>query len=157
MRYFLNILFALPFLLIVVNTTGCGDGLLKTEPVSGVITLDGVPLDDAMVNFVPKTPGQGADGFGRTNEKGEYVIQTMGGRPDAGTLPGEYAVTVTKYRLVPTGGTEIDRETRQEIPEMTSVLIFPRMSVYGNAATTPFSATVVKGRNRFDFDVKTQP
>ena len=81
----------------------------------------------------------------------------MSGNPDAGTLPGEYIITVAKYKLVPTGKMETDPNTGETTPEMTSVLIFPEMAIYANADTTPFSATVVKGRNRFDFDVKTQP
>ena len=140
-----------------MNTMGCSDGRLKTEPVSGVVTLDGVPLDDAAVSFAPKEFGQGAAGFARTNERGEYRLQTMAGRPDAGTLPGEYIVTISKYKSIPTGRRIIDSDTREEVNEMTSILIFPEMKVYTDAATTPFSATVVKGRNRFDFDVKTQP
>jgi len=133
---------------------------LKTEPVAGVITLDGEPLAEATVNFSPKVPGEGAVGFARTNEKGEYRLQTMQGNPDAGTLPGEYAVTVSKYKLVPTG-----RKMQRQCPftgevsvedEMTEVLLFPEMQTYANVATTPFSATVVKGRNQFDFDLQSK-
>jgi len=154
MKRFPNSLLPLLCLLMVLNMSGCSDGRMKTEHVSGVITLDGVPLADAAVGFGPKVPGQGAVGFARTNEKGEYVLQAMNGRPDAGTLPGEYAVTVAKYKLVPTGRKETDPYTGEAKDEMTSVFIFPEMAAYANADTTPFSATVVKGKNRFDFDVK---
>ena len=150
----LNLLLTLLFLLMVVNMSGCSDGRSNTEHVSGVITLDGVPLADAAVGFGPKVAGQGAVGFARTNEKGEYILQAMNGRPDAGTLPGEYAVTVAKYKLVPTGKKETDSNTGEVRDEMASVFIFPEMKVYADAATTPFSVTVVKGKNRFDFDVK---
>ena len=126
----------------------------------GVITLDGEPLSEATVNFSPKEQGQGAIGYARTNEKGEYRLQTIQGRPDAGTLPGEYAVTISKYILVPTG-----KKVRNQNPftdevtledEMTSLLLFPEMKTYASTQTTPFSATVVKGKNRFDFDVKSK-
>ena len=156
MKRFSRILFVPLFLVFAVNIIGCSDGRLKTEPVSGVITLDGAPLDGATVSFAPKVSGQGAVGFGRTNEKGRYVLQTMSGHPDAGTLPGEYAVTVKKYKLVPTGRMVHDSETGEMVAEMDSVFIFPEMAVYADAAKTPFSATVVKGQNRFDFDVKSE-
>jgi len=155
-----NLWLVVLFLSIAVNMSGCSDGRLKTEPVTGVITLDGEPLEGAAVNFSPKEPGQGAIGFARTNEKGEYRLQTMLGNPDAGTLPGEYAVTISKYILVPTGA-----KVRNQCPftgevsvddEMTSALLFPGMRTYASAETTPFSATVVKGRNRFDFELKSR-
>ena len=157
MKRFLNILLTFLFLLMVMNMSGCSDGRLKTEHVSGIITLDGVPLADATVGFGPKVAGQGAVGFARTNEKGEYILQAMNGRPDAGTLPGEYAVTVAKYKLVPTGRKETDPYTRKVTDEMTSVFLFPEMKTYADAETTPFSATVVKGKNTFDFDIKSKP
>jgi len=155
MKPFLHIIFAFPFLLVTVNMSGCSDGRLKTEHVSGIITLDRVPLADASVVFGPKVPGQGAVGSGRTDKTGEYIIQTPHGRPGAGTLSGEYTVTVQKYKPVPTGRMLTDPDTGEVTEETIGVLIFPE--VYTNAATTPFSATVVKGRNRFDFDVKSQP
>jgi len=143
-------------LLIVVPVIGCSDGRLRTEPVIGLITLDGEPLADATVRFSPKVEGEGAPGFARTNERGEYRLQTMQGNPDAGTLPGEYVVTVVKYREVPTGNRETNVFTGEVTEEMTAVLLFPGMQVYADIATTPFSATVVKGRNRFDFDLESQ-
>ena len=156
MKHFSNALFVLLSLLIVVPMSGCSNGRLKTEPVTGVITLDGEPLADATVGFGPKISGQGAVGFARTNEKGEYRLQTMNGNPDAGTLPGEYAVTVAKYKLVPTGRKTTDSDTGKVVDEMTSVFIFPEMNVYADSDKTPFSATVVKGKNKFDFDVKSK-
>ena len=157
MKRFTNILIASLFTVVLVNVSGCSDGRLNTEPVSGVITLDGVPLAEAMVNFRLKVPGEGAAGFARTNERGEYRLQTMAGRPDAGTLPGEYAVTVVKYKLVPTGRMITDNDTGERVEELENVFIFPGMAVYADVETTPFSATVVRGRNRFDFDLSSQP
>ncbi len=133
---------------------GCADGRLETEPVSGVITLDGVPLAGASVSFSPKMAGQGAIGFGKTNEKGEYIIQAMNGRPDEGTLPGEYAVTVKKYKEVPTGRKVAAPGSGEMVDEMKGVLMLPEQ--YASSKKTPFSATVVKGKNRFDYDVKTK-
>jgi len=147
-------LFAILFL---STLTGCSDGKLKTEPVRGVVTLDGKPLAEAAVSFVPKNDGEGAPGFGRTNEKGEYILQTMAGNPNAGTLPGEYIVTISKYKSVPTGRKIMDTSTRELVNEVESVMLFPRMKkVYASIGETPFSARVVKGRNRFDFGLRSE-
>jgi len=156
MRYIPKILLVSLSLLIAIPVIGCSDGRLRTEPVIGVITLDGEPLADATVRFSPKVEGEGAPGFARTNERGEYRLQTMQGNPNAGTLPGEYAVTIVKYREVPTGRRDVDVFTGETTEEMTTVLLFPRMQVYADIATTPFSATVVKGRNHFDFNLESQ-
>ena len=153
MKHFTNTCFILLSLLLILNLGGCSDGRLKTEPVSGVVTLDGEPLANASVNFRPKVSGQGAAGFARTNEKGEYRLQTMHGHPDAGTLPGEYSVTITKYKSIPTGRKITDSDTGKIVDEMTHVFIFPEMAIYADAEKTPFTATVVKGKNRFNFDV----
>ena len=139
--------------LFLATIVGCGDGRLRTEPVSGIVRLNGEPLEGAAVSFVPKNDGEGAAGFATTDEKGEYRLQTMAGRPDAGTLPGEYIVTISKYRSIPTGRRVIDSDTREQVDEMESVPLFPGMVRYANASTTPFSATVVRGRNQFDFDL----
>ena len=147
------IIFVLLSLLVVLNMSGCSDGRLKTEPVSGVITLDGAPLADATVSFHPKESGAGAAGFARTNEKGEYLLQTIQGNPDAGTLPGEYSVTIAKYIGIPTGR-KLTNDYGEVSDELNNVLVFPEIYVHPNK--TPFSATVVKGKNRFDFDVKSK-
>lgn len=154
MKHFSIILPAL-LCLFLTSFSGCSDGRLKTELVNGVITLDGEPLADAAVYFKPKVQGQGAAGFGRTNEKGEYILQTINGHPDAGTLPGEYAVTVEKYKSVPTGKKVADGYGGFT-EEMNSVILFPEMTKYTDVKTTPLSATVVKGENKFDFEVKSK-
>jgi len=156
MKQFSNFLFASLLVVLAVNLVGCSDGKLKTEPVRGIVTLDGVPLEDASVNFTPKNPGEGTASFGRTNAKGEYLLQTLLGNVDAGTLPGEYVVTVSKHIQVPTGRRIEDSNSGEMQDEMDSILIFPEMAKYANTKTTPFSATVVKGKNQFDFDLKSE-
>ena len=154
MRQIITTTFAVFFLTAIV---GCGDGRLRTEPVRGIVTLDGMPLEDASVTFTPKNEGEGASGFGRTNEKGEYLLQTMAGNPNAGTLPGEYIVTVSKFRAIPTGRKIMDSDTREQVDEVESVILFPRMgAVYANQEATPFRATVVRGRNKFDFALSSE-
>ena len=156
MNHILNTPFAVLFLVTTVTMVGCNDGRLRTEPVRGIVTLDGAPLDGASVTFTPKNPDEGAIGFARTNERGEYLLQTMAGNPDAGTLPGEYIVTISKYRAVPTGRKVPAPGSGELVDDIENVLIFPGMARYINPDTTPFSATVVRGRNQFDFDLESE-
>ena len=80
----------LVFLVFVI--AGCSGS--NTASVSGTITMDGHPLADAQVNFQPTgaelNPGPGS--FGRTNEKGEYTLELVGG--GSGAIVGWHKVTV---------------------------------------------------------------
>ena len=153
MKHYTITSFALLFLVATVSMVGCSDGKLRTEPVRGIVTLDGVPLEGATVSFTPKNEGEGIASFGFTDANGEYLLQTLAGRVDAGTLPGEYKVTISKYRAVPTGRMVTCPNSGELYEDMDSVIYFPGMTKYANSRTTPFTATVVKGRNTFDFDM----
>lgn len=127
----------------------CGGGAIKTEGVSGVVTLDGEPLPNATVYFTPVDKTSGAQqSVGRTNEAGEYKLQTLLGKADAGTTPGDYVVTIDCVDEVATGGTTTN-DDGEEVPEMEEIQRVP--SRYLNGETSGLKATVVKGSNTFDF------
>lgn len=75
----------LPGLLLVV-LTGCGG---KPATVSGVVTLDGKPLQRGTVGFTPVASGMRAAGV--IESDGRYSLRT---NRDAGLEIGEYEVTV---------------------------------------------------------------
>jgi len=81
---------------------GCSGGpSLDTEYVEGVVTMDGQPVAEATVMFVPVTEGQGASATGMTDANGVYKLTAanVGGvtaQAGSGTLPGEYYVGVIK-------------------------------------------------------------
>jgi len=134
-------------LIALAAVCGCaGDGKISTNIVEGTVTFNGQPLVGATVNFHPTDGGHAA--FGNTDAQGRYRLQTLLGRVDAGTTAGEYTVTVSHFDNVPTGRQvrgddgEIYDETisRPGIPE-----------VYMDRNRTPFTRTVVSGRNTFDF------
>lgn len=127
----------------------CGGGAVKTEGVVGVVTLDGEPLPNANVYFTPVDKTAGAmQGVGRTNELGEYKLQTLLGKADAGTTPGDYVVTIDCVDEVETGGTTTNDEG-EEVPELKEIQRVPAR--YLNGETSGLTATVVKGSNKFDF------
>jgi len=147
MQKYISISLLIAFSVVV---SGCGDGALRTHPVSGTVTFQGEPLAGATVGFSPKVEGEGHGGFARTDEQGFYRIQTTQGRADAGTTPGEYFVTITKVEMVGTGNFITNPDgTRQEIERPVSVI----PEIY-SSAEAGLSATVVKGRNVFNFDLE---
>jgi len=140
-----NILLLITIFTVVTLTTGCGDGKLATINVSGTVTLDGVPLSGASVNFSPKT-SEGHPAYGRTDENGRYKLQTFLGNPDAGTTPGEYLVSIMKTEEVDDSGsgdnTAPPRAPRSLVPER-----------YTNTNTSGLTATVTKESTIFNFDL----
>lgn len=127
-----------------VMFAGCTGSSLPTEYVAGTVTLDGQPLAEANIYFNPKEGGIPA--YGTTDKDGKYVITAMqGGGQGAGTVPGDYIVTFTKSEPVPTNNPEVF-DTKQLLHK-----------VYATTAQSPFQETVVKGKNNFDFALKSDP
>jgi hypothetical protein len=81
-------LVALPVLLVA----GCGDSSHGT--VAGTVTMNGQPLPNAVVSFQPTgtdlNPGPGS--LGRTNERGEFSLEVVGG--GRGAQLGWHKVTI---------------------------------------------------------------
>jgi len=130
--------------------TGCGDKF-KTYPVTGAVTYQGKPVAGATVSFNPKVQGQGDDGYARTDENGNYKLQTQRGKPEGGTTPGEYYVRVSKTDMVPTGRKTVE-STGSVSEEMKPVSALP--DKYGSALTTPLSFTVEKKKNTYDIIIE---
>ncbi|MBR4976394.1 MAG: carboxypeptidase regulatory-like domain-containing protein, partial [Thermoguttaceae bacterium] len=125
---------------------------IKTEGVTGVITYNGEPLADATVKFIP-TDATGSQSYGKTNEKGEYKLQTLLGAADAGTTPGDYVVTVDCVDEVETGRMK-KNDDGEDVPETEEIQLVPAR--YLNGATSGLTATVVKGSNTFNFDLTSE-
>jgi hypothetical protein len=73
----------------IVALAGCSSS--RTSPVTGVVTLDGKPVADASVQFVPQ--GKGRDATAQTDKNGEFAMSTF--KPRDGMLPGEYKIVIT--------------------------------------------------------------
>src|SRR5207237_2656565 len=92
---------------VVCLALGCGQSR-NTATVSGRVTLDGVPLADARVNFQPmgdaKEPGIGS--FGKTNANGEYSL-TLIDEKGEGAIIGMHRVMI---KAVPARAGDDDKE-----------------------------------------------
>jgi hypothetical protein len=68
---------------------GCNKGP-ELGSVSGVVTMDGRPLPNAVVTFVPAAGGRAA--IGQTDANGQYKLVFVG---TTGALVGQHRVSVT--------------------------------------------------------------
>ena len=79
------VIFLFPVLGLVVGCSQSSDELPR-EPVSGTVTLDGQPLSNGAITFIPET---GVGGGGGTITDGAFSIGREGG-----LVPGKYKVAI---------------------------------------------------------------
>jgi hypothetical protein len=83
--------------MLVCCVTGCSDNNLPDlAAASGVVTLDGKPLDDARVTFHPIDDAVSFS-YGTTNSGGEFKLSTFG--MNDGGLVGRHKVTISKAKV----------------------------------------------------------
>jgi hypothetical protein len=83
--------FAATFVSVAVFLAGCGPSGPTLATVSGKITLDGQPLPNVNVQFVPEKGG--SPSYGGTNANGEYELLHAQNRK--GALLGKHLVDIT--------------------------------------------------------------
>ncbi|MEW4561034.1 carboxypeptidase regulatory-like domain-containing protein [Bremerella sp. JC770] len=110
-------------------SSGASD-LPEMGKVKGKVTLDGKPLNGAVVWFQSTTAGRMA--FGTTNRDGEYELYLM--RDITGACLGENQVTITSGQ---------DDETKEVLPDR-----------YHKDST--MTKTVEPGQNIFDFELTSE-
>jgi hypothetical protein len=76
--------------LLLVLLSGCGGGGPQVAPVSGTVTLDGKPLPNAEVMFVPV--GGGRPSTARTVDGGRYELLFKRGQ--SGAIVGPHSVRI---------------------------------------------------------------
>ena len=141
----------------IIAVIGCGSGGgLRVEYVEGVVTLDGKPVSDASVTFIPTSDTPTIEtAMGMTNERGVYKLSSMNGKPLAGAVAGEYKVLVSKIEAKSLSeGVEYGTSFGYSVP-YTQTHLLP--AVYRNPDDTPFRVTVKKGKNKMDIELKSNP
>lgn len=110
---------------------GCsGSDGLDRVPIVGMVTVEGAPLDSAMLVFLPGqgTPGEGA--LGASDEAGKFQVISSR-RDDSGIPPGDYTVRVSRMvmpdgKVLPPDAPDADfPEARQSIPRPFSGMDSP--------------------------------
>lgn len=141
--------------LLLAVAIGCA-GKYTPVPVSGVVTLNGKPVEGATVTFY--AVGDEKDGrpaHGVTNKEGEFRLSTLGN--EDGALPRRYKVVVAKF--VPTNpnlkvpdfpDTPEGREARSDFNyknfEAKGIQPFKNAlpPLYGDSNTTPLEFTITE-------------
>lgn len=127
---------------IVLVASGCGKPAPQVQFVEGFLVLDGEPVADATVVFVPQAE-DGLVATGRSSADGRFTLTSVrGGKPNGGALVGEYTVTFSKadYDLRGTGKTRDD-----DMDGVPLINFIPPQ--YGDAEKSGLKATVKKGKN----------
>ena len=112
----------------------CGCGGSKTEPVAGVVTLDGEPLPGVQVVFYP-VEGDRKNSIGTTDETGAYSLDYT--RHDVGAMIGHYKVLISKR-------VSTDKGEVETLPAK-----FNRESNFKAEVTS-------SGDNKFNFDLESE-
>lgn len=124
---------------------GCGTAKdpLGRMPISGTVTLDGVPLDKGSIRFEPQTAQAGTPS-GAMIDKGRYAIPR-----DQGLAPGVYRVILTAAEA------STENRTADEIMNNPG----PRKELIPPSYNRQSKITVevkAQGANQFDFPIKTK-
>lgn len=134
--------------LLLLFLVGCGES--RTTPVEGVVLLDGQPLANASIQFVPN--GSGRDATGATNERGEFSMSTFD--PNDGVAPGSYKVVIspplgevdtTKY----SSAADAMSAAAQARPAPKST--FPKK--FTTPSETPLTQEVPTGKEKLRFEL----
>ena len=113
---------------------GCG-GSADLGTVAGVVTLDGQPLANATVEFIPTDDGEMRSSYdGTTDASGRYELYFSAGK--AGAAPGAYSVHIWPP------------EPNDESPPQPAPQLPPRYN-----ARTELTATVDRGDNVVNFEL----
>lgn len=80
---------------LLVGSLGCGDSRPTRVQVSGQVLIDGQPLKEGNIKFVP----QGArPSSGRLDKDGNFTLTCYDGND--GVIPGQHQVQVSSFELV---------------------------------------------------------
>lgn len=117
----------------------CGPSRPTTLPVTGTVTLDGQPVAEAAVQFIPQAGGNPAQGV--TDAAGNFKLTTF--VDGDGALPGAHKVTVQKNRV--TG--VVSNPDGLETGGATSVpiVVWDTPEKFAQPDTSGLTAEVVRG------------
>lgn len=138
---------------ILVLIAGCTDSGPALGTVTGTVTMDGEPLPNAIVSFVPEAGGRAS--VGTTDENGTYQLGYVN---QLGALIGSHKISITS--VVQSDDTDFS-EIRSDDPRYEEMLR-TRKSDYDNAVVkepipvaynkkSTMTREVERGKNVIDF------
>ena len=117
--------------IVMFIAVGCGGP--KLGEVTGIVTLDDKPLENATVTF---TPADGPQSVDRTDALGRYELKYSQGNP--GAVLGEHTVSIETYHIA-AGGIEFP----ETLPEKYN-------------RESELSREVKPGKQQFDFNLESE-
>jgi hypothetical protein len=134
-------------LLTALVALGCRDTRQSANliPVTGTVTLNGKPLDNAVVSFLPQGDTRGGGGGSPTDAAGKYELHSKDGK---GMVPGSYKVTISR-RLMPDGSIP-----KRDVPPAESPARESLPPQYSDQEQTTLTATIAAGVGPIDFALK---
>ena len=139
--------------LVGVACVGCGPSGPPLGTVSGTVTMDGKPLENALVTFTPVEPGRGSTGV--TDASGKYELAFIDGK---GATVGSHKVSVTSAPKAAAPAKEI-RSDSPEYMNQGSSADYDKAKVketipakYNTASTLTFE--VKAGSNTYDIPLE---
>lgn len=138
--------------LAILKLAGCGSNLPPVVPVSGVVTLDGQPLADAAIAFMPVDGGR--FGYGSTNEKGEFQIGTF--TDSDGALVGVHRISITLQDIISPAAMGRTPEEEEEMDRRgESIWVFKSRipEKYASPDTSGLRVDVKKGISPVRFEL----
>lgn len=144
---------------VAVAMVGCDSGP-PLGKVSGTVTMDGEPVENALVTFTPVEGGRSSSGT--TDEQGKYTLGFIDG---PGALVGEHQVTVKSLPKAQ----QIDEELKNmssDDPRYQEMMAAGAQA-YNNAQTeetipekyntnTTLQYEVTKGQNTIDLELTSE-
>ncbi|HID21246.1 MAG TPA: hypothetical protein EYP14_02450 [Planctomycetaceae bacterium] len=130
---------------VVFGLWGCtqvADGP-KTVPVSGVVTMDGKPLANAMVRFIPESGGRPSIGI--TDQQGRYELDYT--ETQKGAVLGKHRVEISTFGV----GAQEDEEYGGAAPGATKETVPAKYNV-----NSELTATVEDKVNEVNFDLSSE-
>ena len=145
---------------LLVSTTGCGDSGGPYSTLTGEVTHNGRPVNDATVILTGTTKTQGdgpaAEFITSTDSSGKFVISVVGEKP--GIPPGMYKVAVTKMKLPK--GMDLDPEAGMDMGQLEAAGMDDGGSgnqlpdKYSSPESSGLSVTLAEGPNTTKFNLK---
>jgi hypothetical protein len=137
---------------------GCGDpdDRISLVPVTGTVTLNGKPLADARVTFLPDPANKSnTPGTDSTGPNGNYKLRF---KSRSGIAPGKYKVEI-EPPLVMSGGVPVPEAFKDDPLMLQKAEEARNINKRGSAkkaagSKSQFEAEVPDAGGEFDFDVK---
>ena len=137
----------------LLASAGCGGPTVPPIVLAtGVVTINGEPLPNAKVQFLPTAEGLDGNYMARavTDDDGKFELKMPGDKP--GVCSGECIVVVKEG---PTPGRRMTQDALEEMESFRESLANrPIPKAYQNAAETPLRITVKEGQTEYPVELK---